>query len=154
MLSIHCLTTREDVELRTGLYLSCGFLSCSKWAEIDTNYRLTIDQGTAVGESNDPMASYDGMAYSNGSAFTTRDRDHDTYSDNCAKVYGGAWWYRDCFHANLNGKYVPHIPSGYYVPGCNRLAWSNGNYCQHYTKVQMKIRPKRCSSTAGKPSCS
>ena len=115
---------------------------------------VTSGGDSVVGESNDPMASYDGMAYSNGSAFTTRDRDHDTYSDNCAKVYGGAWWYRDCFHANLNGKYVPHIPSGYYVPGCNRLAWSNGNYCQHYTKVQMKIRPKRCSSTAGKPSCS
>ena len=153
--NMHCLTTREDVELR--IELGNGTVPSIVWTYqlfkvggADTNYRLTIGQGTGVG------GTYDAMAYHNGSAFTTRDRDHDIYGDNCAKVYGGAWWYRDCFKSNLNGKYVPHISGSYYVPGCNRLAITdeNGSNCQHYTKVQMKIRPKRCSSTAGEPSCS
>ena len=53
----------------------------------------------------------DAMAISNGASFTTRDRDHDTFNTaNCAKVFGGAWWSRNCYQANLNGKYVIHIP--------------------------------------------
>ena len=111
----------------------------------DTNYRLTIGQGTGVG------GTFDAMAYHNGSAFTTRDRDHDTVSAaNCAKVHGGAWWYKSCFRANLNGKYVNHIPEDYngsYSPHDNRLCWHDGSthVYHYYTKVQMKIRPKRCS---------
>ena len=57
----------------------------------DTNYRLTIGQGTGVGGTRDAMA------ISNGASFTTRDRDHDTFNTaNCAKVFGGAWWSRNC----------------------------------------------------------
>ena len=112
---------------------------------------LTIGQGTGVG------GTFDAMADHNGASYTTRDRDHDTWSDaNCAKVYGGAWWHKSCFSANLNGKYVLHTPedySGSYVLSASRLSWSDGSDFQHYTKVQMKIRPKRCSSIAGEPTC-
>ena len=51
----------------------------------DTNYRLTVGQGTGVG------GTFDAMAGHNEASFSTRDRDHDISSDNCAKVYGGAW---------------------------------------------------------------
>ena len=57
------------------------------------------------------------MANNNGHQFSTRDRDNDGASYNCAKEYGRAgWWYsggggggggggRDCSNVNLNGVY-------------------------------------------------
>ena len=142
--NIHCLTTREDVELR--IELGNGTVPSIVWTyEVfkvggaDTNYRLTIGQGTGVG------GTFDAMAYSNGTAFSTRDHDQDTWKTvNCAKVHGGAWWYAACANSNLNGKYISHIPednSGYYPSmGSRRLSWYDGRVHQHYTKVQMKIR--------------
>ena len=64
------------------------------------------------------------------SSDTTRDRDHDTYGSNCAQVYGGAWWYTACHHANLNGNYVNHRhdPSG-----ASRLSWCIINICYSTT---------------------
>ena len=106
-----------------------------------TNYRLTIGQGTGVG------GTHDSMAYHNGAQFSTRDRDHDNWSRNCATVYGGAWWYKSCFHSNLNSKYELHTPEdeGSFSVGANRLSWYQNSH-RHYTNVQMKIRPKRCSN--------
>ncbi|CAC5356130.1 Fibrinogen-like protein A,Ryncolin-2,Tenascin-X,Angiopoietin-related protein 6,Angiopoietin-related protein 2,Microfibril-associated glycoprotein 4,Ryncolin-1,Ryncolin-3,Fibroleukin,Fibrinogen C domain-containing protein 1 [Mytilus coruscus] len=53
----------------------------------------------------------DGMAKYNGIPFSTYDRDHDTYSVNCAahERLKGGWWYTDCWSpigASLNGKYT------------------------------------------------
>ena len=92
--------------------------------------------------------THDAMAQQNGAPFSTRDSDHDTAALNCAKVYGGAWWYQACHDSNLNGKYVLHTPEDYtgsYVLGANRLSWLEGGVYRFYTKVQMKIRPKRCN---------
>ena len=47
----------------------------------------------------------DSMAYSNGHKFSTKDDDNDVSSGNCAVSYSGAWWYRNCYHSNLNGLY-------------------------------------------------
>ena len=146
--SIHRLTTREDVELR--IELGNGTVPSIVWtyqlfkvAGAVSNYRLTIGQASGEGGTSDAMA------YHNGASFSTRDRDHDTSgTQNCAKVYGGAWWYKACYNSNLNGKYVFHTPedySGPYTPGANRLCWIDSGRCLYYNKVQMKIRPKRCS---------
>ena len=138
--NIHCLTTREDVELR--IELGNRIVPSIVWTYqlfkvggADTNYRLTIGQGTGVG------GTHDAMAHTNGAPFSTRDRDHDTSNSNCAQSHGAAWWYKACTHADLNGNYV------------RRFTWYDGNRWAHYPKVQMKIRPKRCSNTAGEPSC-
>jgi syndecan 4 len=130
---IHCLTTREDVELR--IEISNGTTPSLVWTYqlfrvqgAETNYRLTIGQGTGVG------GTHDAMAYHNGRPFSTPDRDNDPVSTHCAVILEGAWWYKSCHHSNLNGKFGWH--------GTNRLNW----YLVHYTNVAMKIRPKRCSS--------
>ena len=147
--NIHCLTTREDVELR--IELGNGTVPSIVWTYqlfkvggADTNYRLTIGQGTGVG------GTYDSMAISNGAPFTTRDRDNDAWSAaNCAKVFGGAWWSKSCFQTNLNANlFMIHVPEDYngpYSPHDNRLYWSDGSIAHYFTKAQMKIRPKRCS---------
>ncbi|XP_060572402.1 ficolin-1-like, partial [Ruditapes philippinarum] len=46
------------------------------------------------------------MSYHNNWQFTTKDSDNDNSTGNCADQSGGAWWYRDCHRANLNGLYL------------------------------------------------
>ena len=135
---IHCLTTRDDVELR--IELGNGTTPSTVWTYqlfrvqgAETNYRLTIGQGTGVGR-----IANDGMAIHNGQRFSTPDRDNDAWSGNCATTYGGAWWYWHCAHSNLNGKYGWHGNPAY------GPSWHTGGSYYHYTKVSMKIRPKSC----------
>jgi ficolin len=45
------------------------------------------------------------MAYRLGMEWSTYDRDNDLWTYNCAKGCHGAWWYRNCDAANLNGLY-------------------------------------------------
>ncbi|XP_065372525.1 ficolin-1-like [Calliphora vicina] len=48
----------------------------------------------------------DSLKYHLGSKFSTKDQDHDNHkSSSCAQDYTGAWWYNECHHSNLNGKY-------------------------------------------------
>lgn len=46
------------------------------------------------------------MTYSNGMSFSTKDRDNDQGSANCAVNLYGAWWHKVCTNANLNGQYL------------------------------------------------
>lgn len=47
----------------------------------------------------------DSLSYHQGRPFSTEDRDNDIAVTNCAMSYKGAWWYKNCHRANLNGKY-------------------------------------------------
>ncbi len=58
-----------------------------------TDYTLAITGYT--GDAGDSLLSTAHTA--NGSKFTTRDHDGDSWSTgNCAKLYKGAWWYYNC----------------------------------------------------------
>merc|ERR1712123_358793 len=47
----------------------------------------------------------DALKYHNGAPFSTVDQDQDDHSGSCSQKYGGGgWWYRKCYHANLNGQ--------------------------------------------------
>ncbi|XP_033762066.1 ficolin-2-like [Pecten maximus] len=49
----------------------------------------------------------DGVRPQNGELFATKDRDNDGFEGvNCAVRRHGAWWYRRCSLANLNGRYM------------------------------------------------
>ena len=64
-----------------------------------TKYVLSVsgysgDAGDSLGPTHSAMK------------FTTKDQDHDTLDgDNCAVVYRGGWWFKDCHDSGLNGEY-------------------------------------------------
>ena len=47
-------------------------------------------------------AGGDALGYSNDMMFTTYDRDNDQYPGNCAKQYGGGFWYKKCSQCVVN----------------------------------------------------
>ena len=103
---IHCLTTRSPrSELRVELadfggnykYARYSFFSVGNSG---TKYRLNIAGYTGT--------AGDSLTYSNGTQFTTKDRDNDQNSGgNCASssYRHGAWWHKNCAYSNLNGLY-------------------------------------------------
>ena len=68
------------------------------------DYRLSISGFSGI--TTDPITSIHSL---NNMKFTTRDRDNDKRSNNCA-VFGhggnaGGWWYNDCSYTHPNHQY-------------------------------------------------
>uniref|UniRef100_A0A8C8RAQ2 Tenascin N n=1 Tax=Pelusios castaneus TaxID=367368 RepID=A0A8C8RAQ2_9SAUR len=82
----------------------------------------------------------DALTYHSGWKFTTWDRDNDVALSNCALTHHGAWWYKNCHLANLNGKYGENKHS----EGVNWAPWKGHVFSIPYT--EMKIRPQSSSS--------
>lgn len=57
------------------------------------------------------------MSYHSGSVFSARDRDPNNLLISCAVSYRGAWWYRNCHYANLNGLYGSTVDHQVRGPG-------------------------------------
>ena len=80
----------------------------------------------------------DSLSYHRGMAFTTKDRDNDLESSNCATTYKGAWWFKTCLYSGLNGLYLhgPHSESG---EGVNWYHWKGYKYSAR--RAEMKVKP-------------
>jgi len=72
-------------------------------------------------------------------AFTTKDQDHDSNGANCASVYKGAWWYKSCHFANLNGLYHEGGNHASFADGVNWHTWKGYHYSGK--RAEMKIKP-------------
>ncbi|KAM4552537.1 tenascin-N [Odontesthes bonariensis] len=98
-----------------------------KIAPVKQKFKLTIGKyrGTAG----------DAMTYHQGRPWTTVDSDNDIALGNCALTHRGAWWYKNCHLANLNGKWgdVRHSM------GVNWEPWKGHLTSLDFT--EMKIRP-------------
>ncbi|XP_061186852.1 ficolin-2-like [Saccostrea echinata] len=71
------------------------------------NYRLFLG-GPATGTLGDSMMNPgDSNGHLSGMFFTTSDRDNDQYGGNCAAVWEGGWWFKNCYVAFLNGPWSP-----------------------------------------------
>lgn len=46
--------------------------------------------------------------------FSTKDQDNDRWSDNCATLDKGGWWYSACEYCNLNAEYGKSSPAWRY----------------------------------------
>uniref|UniRef100_A0A8C0XPT8 Tenascin-X n=1 Tax=Castor canadensis TaxID=51338 RepID=A0A8C0XPT8_CASCN len=98
------------------------------------NYRLHLEgyHGTAG----------DSMSYHSGSVFSARDRDPNNLLISCAVSYRGAWWYRNCHYANLNGLYGSTVDH----QGVSWYHWKGFEFSVPFT--EMKLRPRSYRSPA------
>ena len=78
----------------------------------------------------------DSLSYHRGFAFTTKDRDNDGNSGNCANHAKGAWWYNNCHWSNLNGLYLNGKITN---QGMVWHHWKNSHFS--LKRSEMKIRP-------------
>ena len=94
-----------------------------------TDYTITV--GGYSGDAGDSLA------YHNGRKFSTKDRDNDLNSGNCAVAFSGAWWYNTCHASNLNGLYL----RGSHKSFANGIEWTawKGYYCS-LKFSEMKVR--------------
>ncbi|XP_060604596.1 techylectin-5B-like [Ruditapes philippinarum] len=128
------LTSDGEHELRIEIEDFEGNSAYAKYSKFkiypeEDNYKLEVSgySGTAG----------DSLEYHNGMIFSTYDRDQDKWSSNCAKSFHGAWWYRNCHHSNLNGRYY-NQPGKSDSTGINWYHWKNNRYS--LKKVEMKFR--------------
>ncbi|XP_008297826.1 tenascin-N isoform X3 [Stegastes partitus] len=98
-----------------------------KIAPVKQKFKLTVGKysGTAG----------DAMTYHQGRPWTTIDSDNDIALGNCALTHRGAWWYKNCHLANLNGKWGDNRHS----TGVNWEPWKGHLTSLDFT--EMKIRP-------------
>ncbi|KAL3885210.1 hypothetical protein ACJMK2_025298 [Sinanodonta woodiana] len=130
---IHDLTSLSDYQLHINLAVSETNISVAVYdtfsvGDEGTGYILIV-KGYS-GTAGDSFTPHSGMK------FTTKDKDNDQYSLNCASSYKGGWWYTSCHSSNLNGIYG----SAKYGEGIN---WYT--YAGHHTSMtyaDMKIRRK------------
>ena len=85
-----------------------------------------------------PGNAGDSLSYHNRSPFSTKDRDNDGSSGNCATTYKGAWWYSGCHYSNLNGLYHRGRHSSY-ADGVNWHSWKGHHYS--VKRAEMKLKP-------------
>ena len=129
--SMHCLTSQGNWELRIDYQLKNGtnsYLHYNKFAigTAEDQYPLNISGFDSIGV-DDPFSSHP----INGMKFSSRDRDNDLHSDNCA-YYDGGWWHHSCTFIRLNDDYTE--------------IYIYLNRKTHFpTSVEMKIRPQNCN---------
>ena len=81
--------------------------------------------------------SGDSLKLHNGRPFTTKDRDNDNFSDNCAIWGVGAWWYQSCSSSNLNGEYLKGTYSDTYK-GIHWSTWKGHTTSMKMTTMMMR----------------
>lgn len=70
--------------------------------------------------------------------FSSKDRDNNAYSNNCAVTYKGAWWYHQCHSPNFSGFYHYGAHDSF-ADGINRQTGKCYKYS--YQLLEMKFGP-------------
>ncbi|BFZ20965.1 hypothetical protein BsWGS_24003 [Bradybaena similaris] len=98
---IHNLTSQGYSQLRFDLQYN-GQNYSENYSHFTVDDELSKYQ-LSVGEYNGTAG--DSFTYHSDQKFSTYDNENDVLSLNCATRYRGAWWYRYCYHSNLNGQW-------------------------------------------------
>ncbi|KAG5847689.1 hypothetical protein ANANG_G00128840 [Anguilla anguilla] len=122
------------VDLKQGAESAYAVYDNFKLAPPKQKYRITV--GNYRGNAGDAMT------YHQGRPFSTVDSDNDIALGNCALTHRGAWWYKNCHLANLNGKWGDERHS----MGVNWEPWKGHLVSLDFT--EMKIRPAGTSGPA------
>ncbi|KAL9982283.1 hypothetical protein ACROYT_G004309 [Oculina patagonica] len=135
--NLHRLTAADDVMLRVDLEDFDGNITYAEYttfkvADEGDKYQLLI--GGYSGTAGDSMTTrHSGMQ------FSTKDKDNDQYSGDCATKFKGAWWYINCHDSNLNGLYL----SGSHSSHANGVNWRHFRGLYYSLKrTEMKVKPK------------
>ncbi|XP_059558282.1 tenascin-X isoform X3 [Myotis daubentonii] len=137
--ALHSLTSHGDysmrVDLRAGGEVAFAQYDSFRVDSAADYYRLHLEgyHGTAG----------DSMSYHSGSVFSARDRDPNNLLISCAVSYRGAWWYRNCHYANLNGLYGSTVDH----QGVSWYHWKGFEFSVPFT--EMKLRPRGYRAPAG-----
>ncbi|KAH9509862.1 Ficolin-2 [Bulinus truncatus] len=98
--NIHRITTNGTYELRVDF----DYNQNKYFAKYSTFYVSNESDGYKLLVRGYSGNAKDSLTNQNGMKFTTYDKDQDAYSpDNCAVLYLGGWWYKNCHYSNLNG---------------------------------------------------
>ncbi|XP_069507932.1 microfibril-associated glycoprotein 4-like isoform X2 [Ambystoma mexicanum] len=138
--NLYLLTLKQKYELRVDLadfenstasatYTDFAISPHAINAEED-GYALYVD-GFVDGGAGDALSYHSGMK------FSTIDRDQDLFAQNCAGLTFGAFWFKTCHYANLNGLYLQRAQQSY-ASGINWYPWKSLSYSLKET--EMKIR--------------
>ncbi|KAM3911142.1 tenascin-X isoform 2-T2 [Leptodactylus fuscus] len=131
-IALHQITSSGSyelrVDLRTGDEVAYAVYDDFRVESESEHFRLRLGQyrGNAG----------DSMSYHNNMIFSTRDRDTQRRILPCAMSYRGAWWYRNCHFANLNGLYNNNKDH----QGINWKTWKGFEFSIPFT--EMKMRPR------------
>ena len=106
---IHRLTASRPSELRVEVGDWSGGRAYAKYRSFGVGdeqslYKLSV--GSYSGSAGDLL-----IRWHNNMKFTTKDRDNDQWSGNCAVYRTGAWCYHRCPASNLNGRYLGNTVS-------------------------------------------
>ncbi|CAG5116210.1 unnamed protein product [Candidula unifasciata] len=126
--NIHKLTLQGFNELRVELMFNgkpyFALYSSFSVASEEMKYQLSVSgySGTAG----------DSLQFHNKMFFTTFDRDNDKTTVVCTHRWWGAWWYKNCYDANLNGMWGRHDGTG--------LSWETLSGDSGVEFSEMKLR--------------
>ncbi|XP_068615170.1 angiopoietin-2-like [Brachionichthys hirsutus] len=134
---IHKLTGSQEYSLHLQLKDRDGNEAFSQYDRFyidgeDNNYSLHAEylSGTA-GRTNSLTHT--------GTMFSTKDRDNDLCTCNCAQLASGGWWFEACGPSNLNGIYYPSSSSVVRYNGIKWYYWKGPNLMA--TMTTMMVRP-------------
>ncbi|KAL9975446.1 hypothetical protein ACROYT_G012607 [Oculina patagonica] len=133
---IHRLT-KERSRLRVDLEDTSGKTAYAEYSFFSvtserSKYKLSL--GTYSGTAGDSLS------YHRGAAFSTKDRDNDNSSSNCATRCKAGWWFGACLDSNLNGLYH-HGQHSTSWEGVNWNKWKGASYSAK--RAEMKIKPAK-----------
>ncbi|XP_055626767.1 microfibril-associated glycoprotein 4-like [Toxorhynchites rutilus septentrionalis] len=129
---MHKLTSAKTYQLLVELEDYNGDYKYSKFADFEVGNeteKYSLKKiGTYSGTGGDSMTYHKTMK------FTTMDSDNDVNAANCAESSSGAWWYNNCHHSNLNGRFMnandPRSVTWYH--------FKNAHYGLRYTRMMIR----------------
>ncbi|XP_016302348.1 tenascin-N-like isoform X2 [Sinocyclocheilus anshuiensis] len=129
---IHELTntpTQYEVRFDLGLGSERTYAVYDNFKVAPSKQKFKLTIGNYKGNAGDAMT------YHQGGSFSTIDSDNDIALGNCALTHQGAWWYKNCHLANLNGRFGDNRHS----QGVNWEPWKG--HLQSLDFAEIKLRP-------------
>ena len=138
--TMHELTAAQPMRLQIDIvpfHFSALSINYQQFivGDASSDYQLTIS-----GYSTTASDATESFNYHSGQRFTTSDRDNDEHPRSCANDYSGGWWFKSCWHLNLNGIYEGDTPASSKGMRANTLSASQPNDAP-LKSVIMMIKP-------------